>query len=68
MQSSELDTYLTLQDANGAQLATDDDTGEGTNALLTHPVTAGTTYRLLAGTYGAGARGGAYRLLVRVSP
>jgi hypothetical protein len=68
MQSSEFDTYLTLQDANGAQLATDDDTGEGTNALLTHPVTAGTTYRLLAGTYGAGARGGAYRLLVRVSP
>ena len=66
--STEFDTYLTLQDSSGLQLATDDDTGEGNNARLIHAVTAGTRYRLLAGTYGAGARGGGYQLAVRVGP
>jgi hypothetical protein len=68
MISTEFDTYLTLQDSAGAPLATDDDTGEGNNAQLIYAVAAGARYRLLAGTYGMGARGGSYTLRVRMTP
>jgi hypothetical protein len=66
LNSNDLDPYLTLQDSAGATLATDDDGGEGTNSLLSYAVTAGALYRLLAGTYGSGARGGSYRLTARM--
>ncbi len=68
MISAEFDTYLTLQDSSGVQLATDDDTGTDNNAQLTFAVASGTRYRLLAGTWGSGARGGSYQLAVRVAP
>ena len=66
--STDLDPYLTVQDANGMTLATDDDSGEGMNAQLPLAVTAGTQYRMLAGTYGTMARNGSYRLTVRMNP
>jgi hypothetical protein len=67
MASNAFDSYLTLQDSTGATLGTDDDSGGDRNARLVHPVAAGALYRVLAGAYGSGASGGAYRLSVRVS-
>jgi hypothetical protein len=62
--SSDLDPYLTLQDSTGSTLATDDDSGEGMNAMLAHPVQAGAMYRIVVGTYGSGPRTGAYQLAI----
>lgn len=64
--SSDLDPYLTLADSTGSKLATDDDGGEGTNAMLSYEVRAGAMYRIVAGTFGSGARSGAYQLNVQV--
>ncbi len=66
--STELDPYLTLQDSAGTELTHDDDSGEGNNAFITWPVTAGTMYRLVVSTFGSGSHAGAYQLLARVSP
>ena len=66
--STEFDPYLTLQDSTGSTLATDDDSGDGYNAMLSYGVQTGSSYRLLAGTYGGGARGGSYRLATRLGP
>lgn len=66
--STDLDPYLTLQDSAGTELTHDDDGGEGNNSLITYSVTAGALYRLVVGTFGAGARTGGYRLAARVSP
>jgi hypothetical protein len=66
--STELDPFLTLQDSAGTELTHDDDSGEGTNALITYPVTGGALYRLVVGTYGSGTRTGGYQLTARVSP
>lgn len=64
--STDFDTYLTLQDSTGFTIATDDDSGEGNNAMLAHAVTAGALYRIVVGTYGGGQRSGTYRLAVTV--
>lgn len=66
--STDLDPYLALQDSAGTELTHDDDSGEGNNALITYPVSAGTLYRLVVGTYGSGARPGEYHLTARVTP
>jgi hypothetical protein len=64
-----LDTYLTLQDANGMTLTTNDDGGDvSLAARIVYPVTAGSVYRILAGTYGGTARTGRYRLSVNPAP
>ena len=55
------DPLLTLLDAQGAVLATDDDGGEGLNALIKIHLTAGQRYTLRAGFF---AGGGSYRLTV----
>ena len=68
LSSTEFDPYLTLQDSTGSTLATDDDSGDGYNALLSYAVQNGSSYRVLTGTYGGGARGGSYRLTARVGP
>lgn len=67
MTSSVFDSYLTLQDSTGQTLGTDDDSGGDRNARLTYTVAAGALYRILAGSYGSGARGGSYRISARVA-
>ena len=47
-----LDTEGVLQESDGTQLATDDDTGTGRNFQITHVVTAGTYYVEVAGYRG----------------
>ncbi len=64
--SADFDTYLTLQDSTGFTIATDDDSGEGHNAMLARAVTAGALYRIVVGTYGSGQRSGAYQVGVMV--
>lgn len=63
--STQLDPYLVLRDTAGQQLAMDDDSGEDRNARLSYAVAAGARYRVVATTFGTGARSGAYRLAVR---
>lgn len=64
--STQFDPYLVLRDSLGTELATDDDSGEDRNARLGHAVAAGARYRVVATTFGSGARSGTYRLVVRV--
>jgi hypothetical protein len=61
--SSDFDAYLILQDAAGVKLATDDDSGGGTNARLIFTLPADGAYRIIA-TYHQGSFG-AYTLFVR---
>jgi hypothetical protein len=63
--SSDFDAYLIVQDERGSTVATDDDSGEGTNARVTLRVQAGRTYRILANTYGEDRATGLYRLALR---
>lgn len=58
------DPVLTLFDAEGRQLATDDDGGRGANAYLTFASTAGGTYFAAVSSF---EQGGAGRYLLRVS-
>jgi len=67
LMSTQFDGYLILRDSLGIQLATDDDSGENRNAQLTTPVVAGARYRLVATTYGSGARSGTYQLAIRTA-
>ncbi|MBK6314545.1 MAG: S8 family serine peptidase [Blastocatellia bacterium] len=61
--SSSIDTYLVLKSSleATAALAQDDDSGDGTNSLITYTVTAGTTYYIEATSYSANTTG-AYTL------
>jgi hypothetical protein len=47
-----LDTHLSVYDASGALLAANDDDGSSTNSQITLPVTAGTTYYIVAAGVG----------------
>jgi len=67
LRSSDFDAFLILQDAAGRTLLTDDDSGEGTNARITYEVNAGTTYRIVANSYGGTRTTGTYRISVRVA-
>jgi Ca2+-binding RTX toxin-like protein len=49
---STLDTYLRLYDANGRLVGSDDDSGAGTNSMLSFTANATTHYFLSAGGYG----------------
>ena len=59
---NEGDPYLTIYDSRGNYIAEDDDSGGSSNALVTVPLDAGTTYVIEAGFYGDGS--GSYTLTV----
>ena len=67
LMSTQFDGYLILRDSLGTQVAADDDSGEDRNARLTTPVVAGARYRLVATTFGSGARSGTYQLTIRTA-
>ena len=58
-----LDTLGVLQGSDGTQLASDDDTGAGTNFRIVYAVTAGTYY---ARVRSVGARTGSYTVAARL--
>lgn len=68
LRSSDFDAYLIFQDASARTLATDDDSGTGTDARITARVSAGVTYRIVANSYGEERETGMYRLAVRLTP
>jgi uncharacterized protein (TIGR03437 family) len=62
LNSTAFDAYLRVLDAGGATVATDDDSGGGTNALISRTFAAG-IYRVEATSYSS-AKAGAYTLSV----
>lgn len=60
MESEEFDTRVTLKDSSGAEVGTDDDSGESTNALLAFVAQGDDTYSVEAGSFFSGE--GAYTL------
>jgi hypothetical protein len=68
LSSGDFDAFLILQDASGRTLATDDDTGSGTDSELSYRVRAGETYRILANSYGEEPETGVYRITLRIAP
>lgn len=62
--SSDFDAYAIIQDQSRNKLGEDDDSGEGTDALLTFTLPYTGAYRILANAYRAGAYG-RYTLRVR---
>jgi hypothetical protein len=52
LMSNQFDAYLRVEDANGAPLAQDDDSGEGRNARLRYVCNRTGVYRLVATTFG----------------
>ncbi|MDO8665863.1 MAG: hypothetical protein Q7J79_04575, partial [Gemmatimonadales bacterium] len=68
LRSGDFDAYLIVQDAEGHTIGTDDDSGSGTDAQITTRVTAGTSYRIRANSYGEDPETGLYRLSIRYTP
>lgn len=66
LNSTAFDAYLRVLDAGGATVATDDDSGGGTNARISRTFAAG-TYRVEATSYSS-AKAGAYTLSVATPP
>lgn len=64
MESTELDSYLRLEDSNGGQLAEDDDSGGGLNARILFTSAVDDTYRIVATTFPDEATG-TFTLTVR---
>jgi serralysin len=64
------DPYITLRNASGAQIAVNDDGGDGTNSLISFTATTTGTYFLDAGTYsGQGqSSSGTYHLSLTAIP
>ncbi|WP_082730349.1 MULTISPECIES: M10 family metallopeptidase C-terminal domain-containing protein [Sphingomonas] len=61
-----VDTTLTVRDASGAQLVTNDDAGEGTYSALRFTATTGGTYYLDVGAFGTTT--GQYTLTAATTP
>jgi hypothetical protein len=57
MTSADFDSYLMLRDADGMNLATDDDGGDGTNARIRTSLPRDGTYRIVATAFSADGRG-----------
>src|SRR5205823_2552918 len=57
MTSTELDSYLRLENAAGAQLAADDDSGGNLNARITFTPQISGAHRIIATTFAGGAMG-----------
>ena len=66
--STQFDPYLVVRDSAGVDVASDDDSGEGTNAQLTLTAEAGKLYRLVVTSFGSAAKSGVYRLAVATAP
>lgn len=64
MQSRQIDSYLVLFDANGKQIAEDDDSGGGKNARIQVTLSTTGTYTLYANSY-EGGKIGNYTLSAR---
>jgi hypothetical protein len=62
--STDFDAYAIIQDSNGTRLASDDDSGGGTNARIVFTLPYSGAYRLVANAYRVGATG-TYTLAVR---
>ncbi len=62
--SSTFDAYAIIQDSTGKRLASDDDSGGGTNARVVFTLPADGAYRIIANTYRQGTYG-PYTLSVR---
>jgi len=62
--SSDFDAYAIVQDSNGNRLASDDDSGGGTNARIMFTLPYSGAYRLVANAYRVGAYG-SYTISVR---
>jgi WD40 repeat protein len=58
LMSSEMDTYLRIEDSRGNKLAEDDDGGEGLNSRLTFTPQQSGDYRLIATTFTPKTTGG----------
>ncbi|HEY2805159.1 MAG TPA: pre-peptidase C-terminal domain-containing protein [Gemmatimonadales bacterium] len=65
LRSGDFDAYLIVKDASGTTLATDDDSGDGTNSRITLAVRQGDTYRIFANSYGDDRATGLYRLSLK---
>lgn len=61
--SSDFDAYTLIQDVAGTRLESDDDSGEGLNAMLTYTFPYAGTFRIIVNTFSAGGSG-AYTLWV----
>jgi tetratricopeptide (TPR) repeat protein len=57
LMSKEFDTYLRLVDPSGAQVAADDDGGEGTNARIIYRAAQAGEHQIIATSFEAGATG-----------
>jgi serine protease Do len=64
VRSRDFDAYAIIQDGNGNRIASDDDSGGGTNARLRFTLTYTGTFRILANSFRQGTFG-AYTLSVR---
>jgi hypothetical protein len=62
--STDFDAYAIIQDGNGLRLASDDDSGGGTNARIVYTLPYTGAYRIVANTYKRGSFG-AYTLSVQ---
>ena len=63
LMSTDFDSYLILQGTDGAQLATDDDGGEGpNNAAISFRASSAGRYTAIATTFGENVKIGAYRV------
>jgi hypothetical protein len=62
--SADFDAYAIIQDSNGTRLASDDDSGTGTNARVLFTLPYSGAYRLVANTYRVGGSG-SYTIAVK---
>lgn len=64
MHSGEFDSYLELRDDMGAQVAEDDDSGEGNDAMILTRLPRAGRYRIIARSYGERESSGFYELML----
>lgn len=65
LRSGDFDAYLIVKNASGSVLATDDDSGDGTNSRVNLSVHSGDVLRIYANSYGDDRATGMYRLSLR---
>ncbi|UVO54905.1 M10 family metallopeptidase C-terminal domain-containing protein [Sphingomonas sp. SUN039] len=67
---SSADPFLTLRDAAGTRITDDDDSGDGTNSLISYTPTVTGTYFIDAGTFAGGGQSsaGTYHLSLTAVP
>jgi Cys-rich repeat protein len=65
--TSQIDTHCTLMDANGRNLASDDDSGADQNCQISHDLSQGTAYLIKVRHFSAGGTG-TYTLVIARGP